>query len=99
MKLLYCPRCKDIFRLFPGPFRACICGQSSGRYMDDGIVGEIQGEGVPLGFANGSFAEALRNRPHTGHGERFTAFVIPRSVPRIRKVRDKPTASAKPRRP
>ena len=77
MKLLWCPACEDVLKLRPGLPRKCACGQSWGRYMQDGLHAEVCGKGVPLGFVNISFAHALRNRPLAGHGERFTAFVIP----------------------
>lgn len=78
MKLMFCPACHDVLKLRVGSHRKCECGQSWGRYMPDGQHAEVFGKAVPLGFVNISFAHALRNRPEVGHGERFTAFVIPR---------------------
>lgn len=84
MKLLWCPSCHDVLRLYPGPWRRCQCGRSAGRYDAAGIEGSYSGEAVPLGIVNDSFAAAIRNRPDSGRGERFTAFVIPREAPRVR---------------
>ncbi len=78
MKLLWCPACEDVIKLRTDGHRTCHCGQSWGRYMPDGLHAEVHGKAVPLGFVNVSFAHALRNRPESGQGERFTAFVIPR---------------------
>ena len=85
MKLIFCPTCEDVLklRISPAP-RRCHCGDSWGRYYADGIRAEIGGRAVPLGFANNSFAEALRNRPADGKGELFTAFVMPVAVPTIK---------------
>lgn len=77
MKLIYCTHCDDIVKLTHEP-RTCECGRSGGRYFSDGLNAEIWGDAVPLGIANPSFAEALKNRPKSGHqGSRFEAFVIP----------------------
>jgi hypothetical protein len=45
---------------------------------------------VPLGFSNASIAEALRNRPEKGMGERFVAFIMPKEIPTMKKVRRPP---------
>lgn len=84
MKLLYCPACEDVIKLRSECPRACHCGQSWGHYLPDGLRAEIGGKAVPLGFANGELAYALRNRPASGQGERFAAFVIPRECPTVR---------------
>ena len=76
MKLLYCPRCEDVIKLTQN-VRYCECKKSSGKYLFDGLNAEVYGEAVPLGFANSSFTSALRERPKSGDGRRFEAFVIP----------------------
>jgi len=76
MKLIFCPKCTDVVRLFK-ELRFCKCKESSGRYLVDSVDAEIYGKAVPLGFINNSLAEALRNRPDDGMGKLFTAFVIP----------------------
>ena len=54
----------------------------------DGIY---TGPSIPLGFANHSFLEAVKNQPkkHQGPrtGERFEAFVIEKECPTFRKVK------------
>lgn len=84
MKLVYCPKCTDIFALH-GELRTCRCGASSGRYTDN-INATINGEAIPIGFLNDSFVDALRNQPEGGLGYTFTAFVIPKDVPTITNV-------------
>lgn len=79
MKLLYCPNCKDITRLWVGARSHCKCGKSSGYYKADGLNARYEGEAIPIGIDNSSFAEALRNQPMVAKfGRRFTAFVIPK---------------------
>lgn len=86
MKLMFCPRCADVQKLSTSRVRRCECGRSWGYYRPDGLNAEIGGDAIPLGFVNASLAEAVRNRPESGKGERFTAFVIPRSAPRVREM-------------
>ena len=83
MKLIFCPHCHDVRRLFPGSITTCRCGKSSGRYLADGLHAEIAGDAIPLGILNGSFAAAVRARPEEGRAERFEAFVIPRDCPTV----------------
>ena len=77
MKLLFCRECEDLFRLTKEE-RACSCGATSGYYLKDGLHAEYFGEkAVPLFIANGSFIEAVFDRPLSGKGSIFTAGVIP----------------------
>ena len=86
MKLLFCPDCNDCFKLLSEP-RQCKCGQSSGHYVDD-INAEYSGKGIPIGFGNNSFEDAIKNQPHDGVlGHRFYAFVIPHHCATFRKVK------------
>jgi len=75
MKLIYCTECGDVVALRRQE-RSCICGKSKGAYCPDGLHATINGPAIPLGFANPSFIQALRNQPETGIGKEFTAFVI-----------------------
>ena len=84
MKLILCPHCQDVFKL-AYKIRSCECGQSSGKYLEDGLNAEIYGESIPLGFANSSLADAIEKRPKRGDGRRFIAFVIPKECPTIKK--------------
>lgn len=75
MKLIYCIECGDVVALRKQE-RYCVCGKSKGAYGPDGLHATISGPTIPLGFANASFRQALQNRPETGLGREFTAFVI-----------------------
>lgn len=83
MKLIYCPKCQDIFKL-RWDLRHCECGEAWGYYRDDGLNAVIGGGAVPIGFANQSFLNALKNRPKEGQGKRFAAFVIPEYCPTVK---------------
>ena len=77
MKLLYCPHCNDIIKLRSEARRTCWCGKSGGMYMPDGINAIIDGDAIPLGILNSALEVALKERPQSGIGTRFEAFVIP----------------------
>lgn len=81
MKLVLCPKCSDLFRL-THTFRKCECGKSAGNYVDD-LNAVTYGEAIPVGFANYSFIEAVKNQPKEGMGKEFTAFIIPKNCPTI----------------
>lgn len=77
MKLLFCKKCEDLFRLTQKP-RSCSCGETHGRYLKDGIHAEYRGENaVPLFISNGSFLQAVFYQPKEGKGSTFIAGVIP----------------------
>lgn len=84
MKLIYCPECHDVVKLDYGE-RACECEKSWGSYEDDGLHAVYSGLAVPLGFANSTLVQAIKNQPGEGMGERFEAFVIPKSCPTFKK--------------
>ena len=86
MKLLYCKRCHDIFRLFFAR-QDCGCGAVSGAYLDNERV-EYSGPAVPLGIANSSFGAAVESQPASGDGKVFDAFVIPKQCDTFVKVDD-----------
>jgi hypothetical protein len=85
MKLILCPHCTDVRKLLVNTRTVCECGKSFGQYTDE-INAEIGGDAIPLGLANASLALAIRNRPQSGMGKEFTAFVIPREVSSIRRI-------------
>jgi len=78
MKLLLCRECGDIFNL-SYETKSCRCGKTSGKYINN-LDAKYSG-GIPLGFANSSLTEAMRNQPQDGQGKVFTAFVIPQQCP------------------
>ena len=80
MKLLYCNTCRDIVKL-SRTTRTCQCGATGGHYKQDGLNAVYYGPAIPLGFANGSFHEALDNQPEFGMGTNYNAFVIPKVCP------------------
>lgn len=75
MKLLLCKKCGDVFNLNMSK-KSCSCGETCGQY-NDSLYAEISGPCIPIGFANSSFLNAIRVRPHSGIGAEFVAFVIP----------------------
>ena len=75
MKLIFCPDCKTIISLGLAK-RFCYCSKNWGYYKDT-LVAVISKGAIPLGIANSSLKAALRNRPQSGEGKEFTAFVIP----------------------
>jgi hypothetical protein len=78
MKLVLCKDCGDIIRLISEETRHCGCGKCSGRYKGDRLNAWYMGESaVPLGIANISLSDAVINRPKSGAGEYFKAFVVP----------------------
>ena len=77
MKLLYCLNCKDIYNL-TSVLKKCRCGETMGKYTDN-LNAWYSGRAMPLGFANSSFIEAIRNQPEESPGKIFDAFVIERN--------------------
>jgi len=80
MKLILCTACYDVFKLSQKEQRQCVCGLCTGFYHENGINAEYRGDSaIPIGFANSSLMQAIKNQPQDGRGEKFTAFVIPKS--------------------
>ena len=80
MKLIFCEECHDVVSIFQGEERKCLCGKSSGIYLDP-VNATYSGSAIPMGFANKSLMAALLNQPQNGLGHTFTAFVIPKDCP------------------
>ncbi len=77
MKLIFCPKCQDVFKIPSGKiYKRCKCGHVYGKYIDD-LNAEISKHAIPIGFDNPSLKDALWRRPEAGPGSEFTAFVIP----------------------
>ncbi len=85
MKLILCTKCHDVVK---GDYRkrTCKCGLSGIRYSKNGYNAVYWGPSIPLGFANSSLTKAVTNQPAEGMGERFEAFVIPKSCPTFLKI-------------
>jgi hypothetical protein len=59
MKLLFCPHCKDVFRLYISEVpRRCLCGRTCGRYVDTWLA-QHNGFGVPLILASPDLRAAI----------------------------------------
>ena len=87
MKLLFCKGCGDTFSICVEEERSCKCGNTKGEYVNRLDAIYSGDDAVPLGFANGSFVNALRNQPEEGLGDDFTAFVISKDCLTFRKVK------------
>lgn len=85
MKLLVCVKCNDVFNL-NYEVKTCSCKESWGKYFEDGLHAEYGGPCLPLGFANGSFIHALHNQPEKDWGKDFTAFVIQKECPTMKRI-------------
>ncbi len=62
MKLLVCFKCNDVISLSTEGRRHCRCKASSGGYDADFLNAYYSGPSLLLGFANGSFTQALRDQ-------------------------------------
>lgn len=87
MKLILCEKCNDI-RSLRLCLVECSCKQSWGFYLKDGINAEIGGAAIPIGFDNYSLIRAIQNRPDSGMGREFRAFIIPVSCNTVKENRE-----------
>lgn len=58
MKLLFCQKCYDVFKLDLEVMRQCKCGAVKGRYIDN-LMAEVSEEGISIAIGNGSLEEAI----------------------------------------
>lgn len=58
MKLLFCHKCEDVFRLVIGKMRSCECGAIKGRYINNSEA-EVSKDAVSIAIGNGSFQTAM----------------------------------------
>lgn len=84
MKLVYCKKCHDVFKLDSADeIRTCKCKLSKGYYITSNDV-EIFGEhAVPLCIGWTSFYKAIENRPKDEQANKenpayFKAWIPPR---------------------
>ncbi|MCK5019539.1 MAG: hypothetical protein KAS32_20940 [Candidatus Peribacteraceae bacterium] len=81
MKLLHCLNCNDMFNLSAEHVKMCTCKQTIGKYISDNNI-IYSGPAVVLGIGNGSFFEAIKNRPDYGEcednmrGDVIHAFIL-----------------------
>ncbi len=82
MKLIYCPGCNDLFRLYRED-RKCKCGLSGGHYEANGRDAILWGQAIPFGLDNFELGRALQRRPEAGMGRAVSFFIIPKISGRI----------------
>lgn len=86
MKLLLCLECGDVVRMRPES-RTCVCGKSSGRYVDDEVVEQTAGS-VSLALHNHDLRaalDALIQQPDSWHPLMvLRAYVNPQCEPDVR---------------
>lgn len=86
MKLLLCLNCADVI-LMRGQTRHCQCGQSSGRYLDDGSTVEQTRGSMSIALDNHGLRDAIsvfHSNPHSWHPLMvFRAFLNPLSEPDV----------------
>ena len=58
MKLIFCDKCWDVFKLDYNE-RTCKCGKCSGRYINNSEA-VVNGEGYSFAIGNGSLVDAIR---------------------------------------
>ena len=58
MKLLFCDKCSDMFKL-GRKLKQCECGHCKGMYTDE-IEAVVNGNGYSVAIGNGSFINAIR---------------------------------------
>ena len=58
MKLLFCPRCLDMFKLVVHEPRSCRCGYVRG-HLKNNEIGMINGNGISVAIDNGSLVQSV----------------------------------------
>lgn len=91
MKLLFCPTCDDVVKLQMDKTTTCACGDSFGRYLEDGLHAEYGGKAILLGIDNRSFVKTWMDQTNhgdatNGMGREFTAFFLPEKCSTTKKV-------------
>ena len=87
MKLIFCPKCGDIFNLELDIEKFCFCGKSGGGYLEDKRTVEVTEESKVFCIGNESFVRAIKNtKDNSFVGFNFTAWVLPKNN-RWRKIK------------
>src|SRR4051812_43674668 len=69
MKLLYCKKCADVINLMKHT-KACSCGKTEGRYIDENNAEYSGDDAVPFAIDNFSFYARMKNdEEHKPHNE------------------------------
>lgn len=90
MKLIFCPECQDVVRLFLET-RTCKCGKAGGKYLDQHNA-VYWGHAIPIGMSNLGLLTAINHSRDYGDGLPFGAFVCSPNSTTYRKS-DKPVDS------
>jgi hypothetical protein len=84
MKLLFCKNCYDLQKL-DLKTNYCKCGDSSGKYCDDGDFCQISGDyAIVVGIDNNSFRKAVINDSGLEMG--FMSWVFANDYYKIKKI-------------
>lgn len=84
MKLLHCNICCSIFNL-DFVDKSCSCGETSGRYLADGMNAVYSGDCSPIAIVNDEFYKSLKmvsienkyqQEPTTCRGIEFKSFAL-----------------------
>ena len=91
MKLLYCPKCQDLFKLRMHP-HTCICGNVKGAYKADGDHAWHNGRGALFGIMNTHFQPLIESSLHS---QTIEMFKIDSNSPKVEIIYDKPRIRTK----
>ena len=60
MKLLFCEKCEDLFKLDIGKLRTCSCGRVKGKYVNNSEA-VVNGKGYSIAIGNGALLGAAHH--------------------------------------
>jgi hypothetical protein len=84
MKLLLCPECHDVIALSQFESRACACGESCGKYQDDGVQADVYGPALVIGLENQMINRVLTLHSHTpDENLTIAAWVMGEKTPNV----------------
>ena len=86
MKLLFCPRCRDVKKLRTLVLRRCQCGATAGFYKGGGLRAVVSEDAVVIGIDNMSLVHALL--PDKERRPRLEAWIISSDSPRIERRKE-----------
>ncbi len=79
MKLIFCDRCWDVFKLSTKDIRSCECGYCKGKYLPDGGRAVTNGHGIAMAFSNPSILKAIMGLYKKDTTVEFKAWIRPHS--------------------
>lgn len=86
MKLLFCRRCQDVFKIIKIK-KVCMCGSSEANYENERLV-NTSGPSIVVGVENRSFFDAASEVATVKVGVEFNACVMPNNSKTINRVRN-----------